>query len=181
MLFRKWIQKSCLLCRNFISIFRINRTLHSCLGILLAREDKIRISKQPCNNLSYISSLKYLSHACNLQIICPTHYMLKLGMMCIYSIFKTNPSSYIMLSTKNAVKFFKPFCCLLLLSGSSHPLVSTTEIELDELLKQLQKWRKEGEYIMRVKRENNRSWIVLKYFQFLVLPVPSLQYRSRIR
>ena len=50
----------------------------------------------------------------------------------------------------NAVKFFKPFCCLLLLSGSSHPLVSTIEVELVELLKQLQKWRKEGEYIMRV-------------------------------
>ena len=71
-------------------------------------------------------------------------------MMCIYSIFKANPFSYIMLSTKNAVKFFKPFCCLLLLSGSSHPLVSTTEVQLDELLKQLQKWKKEGEYIMHV-------------------------------
>ena len=39
----------------------------------------------------------------------------------------------------------KPFCCLLLLSGSPHPLVSTIEVELDELLIQLQKWRKEGE------------------------------------
>ena len=50
-----------------------------------------------------------------------------------------------MLSTKNAVKFSKPFCCLLLLSGSSHPLVSIIEVELGELLKQLRKWRKEGE------------------------------------
>ena len=49
-----------------------------------------------------------------------------------------------MLSTKNAVKFSKPFCCLLL-SGRSHPLVSTVEVELGELLKQLRKWRKEGE------------------------------------
>ena len=50
-----------------------------------------------------------------------------------------------MLSTKNAVKFSKPFCCLLLLSGRSHPLVSIIEVELGELLKQLRKWRKEGE------------------------------------
>ena len=95
--------------------------------------------------ISSISSLKYLSPACNLLSICATHYMLKHGMVCIYSIFKANPSSYIMLSTKNAVKFSKPFCCLLLLSGSSHPLISIIEVELDGLLKQLSKWREEGE------------------------------------
>ena len=95
--------------------------------------------------MSSISSLKYLSPASNLQNISVNHYVLKHGMICIYSIFKANPSSYIMLSTKNAVKFSKPFCCLLLLSGSSHPLVSTIEVELSELIKQLQKWRKEGE------------------------------------
>ena len=141
------------------------------------QHEKIKFVSPSGHLISSISSLKYVSPACNLQNISANHYMLKHGMMCIYSIFKANPFSYIMLSTKNAVKFFKPFCCLLLLSGSSHPLVSTIEVELDELLKQLQKWRKEGEYIMRVKRENNRSWIVLKYFQFLV----ELQYRSRIR
>ena len=117
--------------------------LRSIVRILSAREDKIRI---PSGHLiSSISSLKYLSPACNLQNICASHYMLKHGMVCIYSIFKINPSSYIMLLTKNAVKFSKPFCCLLLLSGSSHPLVSTIEVELGELLKQLRKWRKEGE------------------------------------
>ena len=26
-------KKSCVLCRNFISIYKINRTLHGCLGI----------------------------------------------------------------------------------------------------------------------------------------------------
>ena len=168
--FENEFKKSCLLCRNFISIYKINRTLHGRLGIrilsshaesishsftLLTREryfqhEKIKFVPPSGHVISSISSLKYLSPACNLQIICTTYYMLKHGMMCIYSIFKANPFSYIMLSTKNAVKFFKPFCCLLLLSGSSHPLVSTTEVQLDELLKQLQKWKKEGEYIMHV-------------------------------
>ena len=163
--FENEFKKSCLLCRNFISIYKINRTLHARLGIGILssraesishewakwtseryfQHEKIKFVPPSGHVISSISSLKYLSPACNLQIICATHYMWKLGMMCIYSIFKTNPSSYIMLSTKHGVKFFKPFCCLLLLSGSSHPLVSTTEIELDELLKQLQKWRKEGE------------------------------------
>ena len=56
-------KKSCVLCRNFISIYKINRTLHGRLGIRLlssraervskiklsAREDKIRIPARPCN------------------------------------------------------------------------------------------------------------------------------------
>ena len=56
-------KKSCVLCRNFISIYEINRTLHGRLGIRLlssraervskiklsAREDKIRIPARPCN------------------------------------------------------------------------------------------------------------------------------------
>ena len=163
--FENEFKKSCLLCRNFISIYKINRTLHGRLGIriLSSRAESISHSFAPLNRERYfqhekiklvspsghvmspISSLKYLSPASNLQNISANHYMLKHGMICIYSIFKANPSSYIMLSTKNAVKFSKPFCCLLLLSGSSHPLVSTIEVELGELLKQLQKWRKEGE------------------------------------
>ena len=51
-----------------------------------------------------------------------------------------------MLSTKNALKYFKPFCYLL--SGSLPPTVSTievVEVELDERLKKFQKWRIEGE------------------------------------
>ena len=68
-------KKGCVLCRNFISIYKINRTLHGCLGIrilssraeslplisfvhsweiLSALEDKIRIPAWPCNIL-YIS------------------------------------------------------------------------------------------------------------------------------
>ena len=36
LLFRKWIKKSCVLCRNFISIYKINRTSISfCYHILL--------------------------------------------------------------------------------------------------------------------------------------------------
>ena len=109
------------------------------------QHEKIKLVSPSGHVMSSISSLKYLSPASNLQNISANHYMLKHGMICIYSIFKANPSSYIMLSTKNAVKFSKPFCCLLLLSGSSHPLVSTIQVELGELLKQLQKWKKEGE------------------------------------
>ena len=33
LLLRKWIKKSCVLCGNFISIYKINRTLHGRLGI----------------------------------------------------------------------------------------------------------------------------------------------------
>ena len=147
------LKKIVFFCRNFICIFRINRALHGRSGIriLSSRAESIshewekRFVSPSGHVVSSISSLKYLSPASNLQNICANHYMLKHGMVCIYSIFKINPSSYIMLSTKNAVKFSKPFCCLLLLSGSSHPLVSTIEVELGELLKQLQKWRKEGE------------------------------------
>ena len=109
------------------------------------QHEKIKFVSPSGHVISSIPSLKYLSPACNLQNICANHYVLKHGMVCIYSIFKINPSSYIMLSTKNAVKFFKPFCCLLLLSDSSRPFDSTIEVELGELLKQLRKWRKEGE------------------------------------
>ena len=48
-----------------------------------------------------------------------------------------------MLSTKNAVKCFKPSCYLL--SGSLPPPFSTIEVELDELLKKFQERRMEGE------------------------------------
>ena len=47
-----------------------------------------------------------------------------------------------MLSTKNAVKCFKPFCYLL--SGSLPLTISTIEVELDELLKKCEKRRMEG-------------------------------------
>ena len=109
------------------------------------QHEKIKLVSPSEHVMSSISSLKYLSPASNLQNISANHYRFNHGMICIYSIFKANPSSYIMLSTKNAVKFSKPFCCLLLLSGSSHPLVSAIQVELGELRKQLQKWRKEGE------------------------------------
>ena len=109
------------------------------------QHEKIKLVSPSEHVMSSISSLKYLSPASNLQNISANHYRFNHGMICIYSIFKANPSSYIMLSTKNAVKFSKPFCCLLLLSGSSRPLVFTIQVELGELLKQLRKWRKEGE------------------------------------
>ena len=48
-----------------------------------------------------------------------------------------------MLSTKNAVKCFIPFCCLLL--GSLPPTFFTIEVEVDELLKKFPKRRMEGE------------------------------------
>ena len=60
-------KKTCVLCGNFISIYKINRTLHGRLGIrilssraesisheweiLSPLEDKIRIPKRPCNIL----------------------------------------------------------------------------------------------------------------------------------
>ena len=45
LLFRKWIKKSCVLCRNFISIYKINRTLHGRLGI--------QISSSPAESISH--------------------------------------------------------------------------------------------------------------------------------
>ena len=57
-------KKSCVLCRNFISIYKINRALHGRLGIRILSscaksishewaklEDKIRIPARPCNIL----------------------------------------------------------------------------------------------------------------------------------
>ena len=62
-------RKSCVLCRNFTNIYKINRTLHGRLGIriwssraesishswgtLSALEDKIRIPARPCNILYF--------------------------------------------------------------------------------------------------------------------------------
>ena len=49
------LKKSCLLCMNFISIYKINRTFHGRFAhsweILSAFEDKIRIPKRPHNIL----------------------------------------------------------------------------------------------------------------------------------
>ena len=62
-----------------------------------------------------------------------------------------------MLSTKDGVqKFFKPFCCLLLLSGSSR-----TSRKVFRLLEELEKVRMEGECIMHVWRKNNFSRVLL--------------------
>ena len=66
----------------------------------------------------------------------------------------------------NCSRVVKPFCCLLPLSGSSPPPVSTVEVELDELLKKLQKVRMKGECTFTQK--NNCSRMLLKYFQFLI-------------
>ena len=50
-----------------------------------------------------------------------------------------------MLPTKNGVqKFFKPFCCLVLLSGSSPPPVSIIETAT-RLRQELEKVKMEGE------------------------------------
>ena len=57
-------KKSCVLCGNFISIYKINRASHGRLGIrilssraersLTALEGKIRIAARPCNILYII-------------------------------------------------------------------------------------------------------------------------------
>ena len=45
LLFQKWIiKKSCFLCRNFITIYKINRTLHGRLGIRILSSHAERIS-----------------------------------------------------------------------------------------------------------------------------------------
>ena len=49
------------------------------------------------------------------------------------------------------IRVVKPYCRVLLLTGSSPPPVSTVEVELEELVKKLQKGRLEGEYIFRQK------------------------------
>ena len=51
----------------------------------------------------------------------------------------------------NCSRVVKPYCGVLLLTGSSPPPVSTVEVELEELVKKLQKGRLEGEYIFRQK------------------------------
>ena len=56
---------------------------------------------------------------------------------------KDNPSSYIMLLTKNAVKCFKPFCYLLV--GSLPHIFYTIEVGLEEQFEKLQKTSMEGE------------------------------------
>ena len=80
-------KSSCLLCRNFISIYKINRTLHRRLGIrififkcwkyvfplsweiLSALEEKIGIPKRPCNILYiFISFLTRISHTCYMNV-----------------------------------------------------------------------------------------------------------------
>ena len=55
-----------------------------------------------------------------------------------------------MLSIKNGVsKFFKPFCCLLLFSGSLRSIYDTIDT-VDRLRKELEKVKMEGEYIMHI-------------------------------
>ena len=55
------------------------------------------------------------------------------------------------LDRHNCSRVVKPFCCLLLLSGSLPPRVFTVEVELEELVKKLQKGRLEGECTFRQK------------------------------
>ena len=45
-LFRKWIKKSCVLWRNFISIYIINRTFHGCLRIRILSSSAQSISHE---------------------------------------------------------------------------------------------------------------------------------------
>ena len=61
----KWIKKSCVLCRNFISIYKINRTLHSRLGIriLSSRAESISHSFASLTRERYFqhSKIKFVS------------------------------------------------------------------------------------------------------------------------
>ena len=51
LLFRKMnFKKSCILCRNFIGVYKINRKLHGRLGIRISSS---RISARPCNILNH--------------------------------------------------------------------------------------------------------------------------------
>ena len=62
---RKWISKSCVLCRTFISIYKINRTLHGRLGIriLSSRAESISHSFASLTRERYFqhSKIKFVS------------------------------------------------------------------------------------------------------------------------
>ena len=59
LLFRKWIKKSCVLCRNFISIYKINRTLHGCLGTRILSSHAERIS----HSFALLTRKRYFQHS----------------------------------------------------------------------------------------------------------------------
>ena len=57
--FWKWIKKSCVLCGNFISIYKINRTLHGCLGIRILSSHPESIS----HSFASITRERYFHHS----------------------------------------------------------------------------------------------------------------------
>ena len=65
MIISKMNKKSCVLCRNFISIYIINRTFHGCLGIriLSSRAESISHSFASLTRERYFqhSKIKFLS------------------------------------------------------------------------------------------------------------------------
>ena len=64
-LFRKWIKKSCVLCRNFIGIYIINRTFYGRLGVrtLSSRAESISHSFVSLTRKRYFqhSKIKFVS------------------------------------------------------------------------------------------------------------------------
>ena len=57
--FRKWIKKSCVLCRNFISIYKITRTLHGRLGTRILSSRAERIS----HSFASLTRERYFQHS----------------------------------------------------------------------------------------------------------------------
>ena len=53
LLFQKWVKKNCVLCRNFISIYKINRTLHGRLGIRILSSCAERYVQ--CSKINFVS------------------------------------------------------------------------------------------------------------------------------
>ena len=75
LLFRKWIKKSCVLCRNFIRIYKINRTFHGRLGL--------RILSSRAESISYFqhSKIKFVSPRCHVISSIYTRYKVNVKAM----------------------------------------------------------------------------------------------------
>ena len=71
-------KKSCVLCRNFISIYKINRTLHGCLGIRIL---SFRAESLPV--ISFVHSWEILS-ALEIEFVSPHGHV-------ISSIYQADP------------------------------------------------------------------------------------------
>ena len=71
LLFRKWIKKSCVLCRNFISIYKINRTLHGCLGIRILLSCAERIS----HLFASLTRERYFQHS-KIKFVSPCSHLI---------------------------------------------------------------------------------------------------------